>query len=246
MVNGVRCYSDSVVSGLTFLLFIFVVGNYHCSSSSLAASHQIPILCTQSLYNLVAFAAPLHPHSSTMSLVPLDDPTTTSHGHTDNSSLKPSQSASNNNASRLTVQQITDELATTTLTPISDSHATTGPPSPSTTAASSTSSLVASGSEPAGDYSQPLHRLQQSWTWWYDTPRENKPGERTQAAWENNVKKLMTFQTVEEFWGIYNNVVRPSALQVRSDYHLFVAGVTPAWEHEANKKGGKVSKTSYS
>lgn len=41
----------------------------------------------------------------------------------------------------------------------------------------------------------PLHR---TWTMWYDPPAKGKV---SQASWQSKVKKLMDFNTVEDFWG---------------------------------------------
>ena len=58
----------------------------------------------------------------------------------------------------------------------------------------------------------------------------------------------MTFDSVEEFWGVYvgsavqlylkkaltvflkNNITPTSELALKSDYHLFKRGVRPEWE----------------
>jgi translation initiation factor 4E len=75
------------------------------------------------------------------------------------------------------------------------------------------------------------------------------------------LKEVVTFDSVEEFWGIYvgphppllcillledaeiskNNISKTSELSLKSDYHLFKAGVRPEWEDLQNKNGGKWS-----
>ena len=78
------------------------------------------------------------------------------------------------------------------------------------------------------------------------------------------MKKVITFESVEEFWGIYvslptllstdksalpdadstpsqNNIAPVSDLSLKSDYHLFKEGVRPEWEDSQNKHGGKWS-----
>lgn len=70
------------------------------------------------------------------------------------------------------------------------------------------------------------------------------------------------FASVEQFWGLYSHLVRPSDLTVHTDFHLFKVGIKPMWEvnvlyyyiyftficetyyyflfkDEANQKGGK-------
>jgi len=82
---------------------------------------------------------------------------------------------------------------------------------------------------------QTKHPLQNSWTLWYDNPGRKT----TQEKWAENLKKIVTFDTVEDFWRIFNNIRPASKLTAGSDYHLFKEGVEPKWEHEENKKGGK-------
>ena len=43
------------------------------------------------------------------------------------------------------------------------------------------------------------HPLSRSWTLWYDPPLKSKAKE---LAWENRLKKIGTFSSVEEFWGL--------------------------------------------
>lgn len=77
-----------------------------------------------------------------------------------------------------------------------------------------------------------------------------------------DIKRVITFDSVEEFWGLYNNIVAPSQLPQKANYYLFKVtsrvqlnfiviyadtesilqeGIIPAWEDDANKNGGKWS-----
>ena len=79
------------------------------------------------------------------------------------------------------------------------------------------------------------HPLFNSWTLWYDNP-----GKKTTAqSWSANLKELVTFDTVEDFWGVYNNIAKCTEIPAGSNYHLFKKGVRPMWEDPANAKGGK-------
>jgi translation initiation factor 4E len=40
------------------------------------------------------------------------------------------------------------------------------------------------------------HPLQHRWTLWYDNPKKRNSAE----SWEENLKKIYTFDTVEDFW----------------------------------------------
>lgn len=79
------------------------------------------------------------------------------------------------------------------------------------------------------------HPLQNSWTMWYDSPNTYKAG----ADWKSAVKKIVSFSSVEDFWCLFNNLVKPSGLPIKGNYHLFKEGIMPAWEDPINKAGGK-------
>ncbi|CAG8676988.1 16354_t:CDS:2, partial [Cetraspora pellucida] len=79
------------------------------------------------------------------------------------------------------------------------------------------------------------HPLFNSWTLWFDNPGKKA----NTASWSQNLKELITFDSVEEFWGVYNNIVKASELSAGSNYHLFKKGIKPMWEDPANEQGGK-------
>ena len=47
-------------------------------------------------------------------------------------------------------------------------------------------------------------------------------------------KRIHEFQTVEDFWRMYNNIVAPSRISNGSNYHMFLNGVKPMWEDEVS------------
>ncbi|KAF7970604.1 hypothetical protein HWV62_23625 [Athelia sp. TMB] len=104
------------------------------------------------------------------------------------------------------------------------------------------------------------HPLYSPWTLWFDspstkgrnlpqtpisafpqTPLPQTPGANAAHGWMEDIKRVITFDSVEEFWGLYNNIVAPSMLPQKANYYLFKEGIIPAWEDEANKQGGKWS-----
>ena len=59
------------------------------------------------------------------------------------------------------------------------------------------------------------------------------------VPYESSIKTIATVNTVEEFWGVYNHLVRPNDLPTTTDYHFFREGIKPTWEDPNNAKGGK-------
>ncbi|CUM65535.1 uncharacterized protein PRCAT00003181001 [Priceomyces carsonii] len=78
------------------------------------------------------------------------------------------------------------------------------------------------------------HPLNSRWTLWYTKPQVNK-----NENWHDLLKPVITFSSVEEFWGIYNSIPPANQLPLKSDYHLFKEGIKPEWEDEKNSKGGR-------
>ena len=76
------------------------------------------------------------------------------------------------------------------------------------------------------------HPLESSWDLWYLSADKNK-------EWDDRLTRLMTFQTVEDFWALYHHVQLPSKLPIGSDYMLFKTGIQPKWEDKKNADGGK-------
>ncbi|KAJ2719979.1 eukaryotic translation initiation factor 4E [Coemansia sp. Benny D115] len=80
-----------------------------------------------------------------------------------------------------------------------------------------------------------VHPLNTAWTLWFD----NQNKKSSVLNWTDNLKEVVTMNTVEDYWGVYNNVALASDLPSGSNYHLFRKGIVPMWEDAANAKGGK-------
>ncbi|XP_078266371.1 eukaryotic translation initiation factor 4E type 2 isoform X4 [Rhinoraja longicauda] len=81
------------------------------------------------------------------------------------------------------------------------------------------------------------HPLQYNYTFWYSRRTPGRP--TSSQSYEQNVKQIGTFASVEQFWRFYSHLVRPGDLTGHSDFHLFKDGIKPMWEDDANKNGGK-------
>lgn len=75
------------------------------------------------------------------------------------------------------------------------------------------------------------HPLQHSWTLWYYEPDRSKD-------WTQNQNQVSTFNTVEDFWSLFNHIKQPSELKPGTDYSLFKQGIRPMWEDASNERGG--------
>eukprot|EP01125_Pyxidicula_operculata_P008410 TRINITY_DN2821_c0_g1_i1.p1 TRINITY_DN2821_c0_g1~~TRINITY_DN2821_c0_g1_i1.p1 ORF type:complete len:203 (+),score=27.59 TRINITY_DN2821_c0_g1_i1:36-644(+) len=80
------------------------------------------------------------------------------------------------------------------------------------------------------------HPLQHGWCWWYDIQKKKN---KSQSSWGDNIKKIYTFSTVEDFWCLWNNIKGAHELAYGSNYHLFKEGIEPKWEDPSNTNGGK-------
>jgi len=76
---------------------------------------------------------------------------------------------------------------------------------------------------PAGE-----HKLQYAYCLWFS---RRSPGKQASVQnYDQNLKLIGCFASVEQFWALYSHLVRPSDLQSHSDFHLFKVGIKPMWE----------------
>lgn len=118
----------------------------------------------------------------------------------------------------------------------SSSTSTSAPSVPDSKASSSstTSSATEAGETvitPDPEDHSIRHPLQCRWTLWYK-------GKQDAAGGWGNFKPVMSFDTVEDFWSLFNNIKPPSTLPVRWDFYLFKEGIRPEWEDKSNAGGG--------
>lgn len=80
------------------------------------------------------------------------------------------------------------------------------------------------------------HTLKHGWVFWFRPPIQKSNG---YLEYEKTLHAMAGFETIEDFFTIYQHLKRPSTLPLVSDYHIFKKGIRPVWEDEENKKGGK-------
>ena len=81
-------------------------------------------------------------------------------------------------------------------------------------------------------------KLENTWTFWYTGFRAHQVG-LTQNNYENTLQKIGTFDTVQDFWRYWNNIVNISDFPELATLSLFKEGVKPLWEDPENAEGGK-------
>ncbi|XP_054267809.1 eukaryotic translation initiation factor 4E type 2-like [Macrosteles quadrilineatus] len=79
------------------------------------------------------------------------------------------------------------------------------------------------------------HKLQYQYWLWFS---KRNPGKAYQP-YDQNLKLIGQFGSVEQFWALYCHLMRPSEFSSHCDFHLFKTGIKPMWEDKANKNGGK-------
>jgi len=82
------------------------------------------------------------------------------------------------------------------------------------------------------DEDGPKHMLQNNWKFWYFEAAKDK-------SWEENLRVVSAFQTVEDFWSIYNHIKSATEIRMGASYFVFKDGIKPMWEDEGNRKGGR-------
>ncbi len=82
-----------------------------------------------------------------------------------------------------------------------------------------------------------MTRLNYEFCFWFSYFKEQR--HKQAEDYENNIKKIGSFKTAEEFWGYYQHIRRPDSLPKCCEFLLFKAGVRPVWEDPANRGGGR-------
>jgi len=78
------------------------------------------------------------------------------------------------------------------------------------------------------------HPLDKHYDYWFSTSNPKKF-----TDYEETIKAIATFTTVEEFWQVYSHLRKPDDIPLNTEYFVFQKGIKPMWEDEANKRGGR-------
>eukprot|EP00747_Dinoflagellata_sp_TGD_P106625 gnl/TRDRNA2_/TRDRNA2_169902_c0_seq1.p1 gnl/TRDRNA2_/TRDRNA2_169902_c0~~gnl/TRDRNA2_/TRDRNA2_169902_c0_seq1.p1 ORF type:complete len:209 (-),score=0.63 gnl/TRDRNA2_/TRDRNA2_169902_c0_seq1:63-689(-) len=81
------------------------------------------------------------------------------------------------------------------------------------------------------------HNLERKWTMWFDSV--DKKTRQSQEIWGTTLQSLYTFETIEEFWCLLNNMVPAGELPDGTDLCCFSKGIQPKWEDPSCITGGE-------
>ena len=82
------------------------------------------------------------------------------------------------------------------------------------------------------------HELLHTWTYWYLIP--NRVGAKS-TNWDDFLKALHSFHSIEDFWAIFNSIDPPYKLPKGCRYYIFKEGIKPVWEDPKNDGGFDIS-----
>jgi len=78
--------------------------------------------------------------------------------------------------------------------------------------------------------------LEHEWAFWFDSGMIRG---MNQTTYENSLKIIGAFRTVQDFWRYWNNFTDINKFPDGSNVLLFKLGIKPMWEDPSNEKGGK-------
>ena len=88
-------------------------------------------------------------------------------------------------------------------------------------------------------------KLQNKFSFWYRISEDLYQTQPKQTLdkkeYENQVKKIAEFDTIEDFWAIFQHLRKPDSCKPGIEFQMFKEPVKPMWEDENNKNGGRIS-----
>ena len=87
--------------------------------------------------------------------------------------------------------------------------------------------------------------LKNKFAFWYRISDDLYLAQSKQAIdkkeYENQVKKIGEFDTIEDFWAIFQHLRKPDSCRPGIEFQMFKDPIKPMWEDENNKDGGRFS-----
>ena len=82
-------------------------------------------------------------------------------------------------------------------------------------------------------------KLTNKYAFWFRISKQNMKNQNN-IQYESQIKKISEFDTIEDFWAIYQHLKTPDKCEPGIDIHLFKDPIKPLWEDDSNKNGGKL------
>ena len=79
-------------------------------------------------------------------------------------------------------------------------------------------------------------KLQNKFVFWYHIINTSYDQD-----YKAQIKKLAQFETLEDFWAIFQYLKKPDDCKQPIEFQLFKEGIAPMWEDENNKNGGRIA-----
>ncbi|XP_055300293.1 eukaryotic translation initiation factor 4E type 2 isoform X2 [Sitodiplosis mosellana] len=89
---------------------------------------------------------------------------------------------------------------------------------------------------PPLDISPDEHKLQYTYCLWY---HRGSYKIKNPSDYSKSLHLIGRCASVEQWWGLYCRLIRPSTLKPYRELHLFKSGIKAMWEDPQNAKGGK-------
>ena len=83
------------------------------------------------------------------------------------------------------------------------------------------------------------HKLSHKYTFWFRISKNAFKKEENEYIPKN--KKIAKFDSIEDFWEIYQHLKKPDNCQEGIELKMFKDNIEPKWDNDSNKNGGKMT-----
>ena len=84
-------------------------------------------------------------------------------------------------------------------------------------------------------------KLNSKYIFYYRIFEEQQSQKITKEEYEKQIKPIAEFDSIEDFWAIFQHLRKPDSCRPGIEFQLFRGNIKPKWEDDNNKNGGKVS-----
>ncbi|MCQ2817828.1 MAG: eukaryotic translation initiation factor EIF4E family protein [archaeon] len=83
-------------------------------------------------------------------------------------------------------------------------------------------------------------KLDLKYTFWYRIA-QSTPKNVQNKGYNDSIQKMASFDTVEDFWKIFQHLQKGDKLRNGVEIQLFKEDIVPSWEAKENENGGRLS-----